>query len=190
MINIVLFGPPGAGKGTQAEKLVEKYGLIHLSTGDLLREQVNKKTTLGIKAKELMDEGKLVPDNIVIAMIQNKLEESLNANGFIFDGFPRTEAQAIALDNLLQSNNASISLMLSLEVSEDELTKRLLKRGLDSGRSDDQNIDIIKNRILEYNNKTSVLIDYYNTQKKYRGINGMGSIESITKRLFKTIDIL
>ena len=190
MINIVLFGPPGAGKGTQAEKLAEKYNLIHLSTGDLLREQVKKKTTLGTKAKKLMDKGNLVSDDIVIGMIQSKLQENPDTNGFIFDGFPRTEAQAIALDNLLKLNSTSISLMLSLEVSEDELTKRLLKRGRNSNRSDDQNIDIIKNRIIEYNNKTSVLVDYYNTRKKYNGINGVGSIESITNRLFSAIDIL
>jgi len=190
MINIVLFGPPGAGKGTQAKKLAEQYSLIHLSTGDLLREQVKKKTSLGIEAKKLMDKGNLVSDDIVIGMIQSKLRENTDTNGFVFDGFPRTKAQAISLDNLLKLNSTSISLMLSLKVSEDELIKRLLKRGASSNRSDDQNIDIIKNRIVEYNDKTSVLINYYDTQKKHSGINGMGSIESITHRLFSTIDIL
>lgn len=190
MLNVVLFGPPGAGKGTQAKKLKERYGLIHISTGDLLREEVSSRSKLGLEAQKIMTQGKLVSDKIVIGIIKSKLHNNMSSNGFIFDGFPRTEAQAIALDNLLEDNKLAISIMLSLEVSENELIQRLLDRGKNSGRSDDQNIDIIKSRIVEYNIKTSILIDYYKKESKYKGVNGMGDIKTITERLFNLIDII
>lgn len=154
MLNIVLFGPPGAGKGTQSEKLIEKYGLVHLSTGDILRSEIARGTALGMEAKQIMDRGDLVSDDIVIGMIESKLDSNPNANGFIFDGFPRTQAQAVALDDLLQKKGTAISAMLALEVDNDELVKRLLLRGKDSGRPDDANEEIIRNRVNEYNNKT------------------------------------
>ena len=179
MLNIVLFGPPGAGKGTQSEKLIVKYGLIHLSTGDLLRGEIAAGTTLGLKAKTLMDAGDLVPDEVVIGMISSKLEQNQNAAGFIFDGFPRTAAQAEALDTLLTEKNTAITTMLALEVDNDELTKRLLLRGKDSGRADDQNEEIIRNRINEYNNKTAPLKDFYTAQSKFQSVNGIGTVEEI-----------
>lgn len=183
MLNIVLFGPPGAGKGTQSEKLIEKYGLVHLSTGDILRSEIARATALGMEAKQIMDRGDLVSDDIVIGMIETKLDANPNANGFIFDGFPRTETQAIALDDLLQKKGSAISAMLSLEVANDELVKRLLLRGKASGRADDQNEEIIRNRVNEYNNKTLPLKKYYSEQAKYHAINGVGSIDSIFKQL-------
>lgn len=183
MLNIVLFGPPGAGKGTQSEKLIEKYGLVHLSTGDILRNEIARGTALGMEAKQIMDRGELVSDDIVIGMIEAKLDATPNANGFIFDGFPRTQAQAIALDDLLQKKGSAISAMLALEVDNDELVKRLLLRGKESGRPDDQNEEIIRNRVNEYNNKTLPLKKYYSEQGKFHSINGIGSIESIFKQL-------
>lgn len=179
MLNIVLFGPPGAGKGTQSEKLIEKFQLIHLSTGDLLRSEIAQQTVLGMQAKLLMDKGELVPDAVVIGMIRVKLEHNEKASGFIFDGFPRTAAQAEALDNLLSEKNTNISCMLALEVDNEELTKRLLLRGKASGRADDQNEEIIRNRIKEYNNKTAPLKDFYSAQNKFHAINGIGSIDEI-----------
>jgi adenylate kinase len=183
MLNIVLFGPPGAGKGTQSEKLIEKFQLIHLSTGDLLRSEIAQQTDLGMQAKLLMDKGELVPDAVVIGMIRSKLEHNTQANGFIFDGFPRTAAQAEALDNLLSEKNTSINCMLALEVDNEELTKRLLLRGKDSGRADDQNEEIIRNRIKEYNNKTAPLKDFYSAQNKFHAVNGIGSIDEIFNAL-------
>jgi len=179
MLNIVLFGPPGAGKGTQSEKLINKYQLVHLSTGDILRGEIAAGTALGLEAKKLMDAGNLVPDEVVIGMISSKLDQNKNANGFIFDGFPRTAAQADALDKLLAQKNTSITLMLALEVDNDELTKRLLSRGKASGRADDQNEEIIRNRINEYNNKTAPLKNYYTAQNKFHSVNGIGSVEDI-----------
>ncbi|HNC32900.1 MAG: adenylate kinase [Bacteroidetes bacterium] len=188
MLNIVLFGPPGAGKGTQSEKLIQQYGLIHLSTGDLLRNEIAGQTKLGLEAKKLMDQGVLVPDEVVIGMIESKLDANPTAKGFIFDGFPRTTAQAAALDNLLLQKNTTIKMMLALEVTEVELSKRLLLRGKDSGRPDDQNPEVIKKRINEYNNKTAPVADYYRKQNKYYGINGIGSIDEIFNLLCKAID--
>jgi len=179
MLNIVLFGPPGAGKGTQSEKLINKYQLVHLSTGDILRGEIASGTALGREAKKLMDAGNLVPDQVVIGMISSKVDQNKNANGFIFDGFPRTTAQAQALDRLLAQKHTSITLMLALEVDNDELTKRLLSRGKESGRADDQNEEIIRNRINEYNNKTAPLKEYYTAQNKFHSVNGIGSVEDI-----------
>lgn len=187
MLNLVLFGPPGAGKGTQSTNLIEKYKLVHLSTGDILRSEIAAGTALGLEAKKLMDAGILVPDEVVIGMIRSKLEHNKNANGFIFDGFPRTTAQAEALDKLLSEKNTSITLMLALEVNDEELTKRLLLRGKDSGRADDQNEEIIRNRIKEYNNKTAPLKNYYSAQGKFKSINGIGTVEEIFSALCKEI---
>jgi len=190
MLNLVLFGPPGAGKGTQSVKLVERFQLIHLSTGDLLRSEIAAGSALGLEAKQLMDKGILVPDEVVIGMIRSKLTSNPQANGFIFDGFPRTIAQAEALDNLLKELHTSISSMLALEVNDEELIKRLLNRGKDSGRSDDQDESIIANRIKEYNNKTAPLASYYSAQGKYTGINGIGSLETIFNDLCSSIEKL
>jgi len=188
MLNIVLFGPPGAGKGTQAKKLCEKYGLIHLSTGDLLRDELARGTVLGVQAKTIMDSGVLVSDDIVIGMIGSKLDANKDAKGFIFDGFPRTLAQAKALDELLESKNNRITMMIALEVTDEELTKRLLQRGAESGRADDQNEDIIKRRVYEYNSKTAPLKQYYSMQSKFHSVYGMGTIEDIFDLLCATID--
>ncbi|MFV0553733.1 MAG: adenylate kinase [Mangrovibacterium sp.] len=190
MLNLILFGPPGAGKGTQAEFLIENFGLIHLSTGDLLRGEIAAGTELGLKAKSIMDKGELVSDDIVIGMIKNKFADNKAAKGFIFDGFPRTVAQAEALDVLLNENGTPVSAMLSLEVEKDELVARLLNRGLTSGRSDDQDQSIIENRINEYNNKTLPLKNYYAAQDKHVGIAGMGTIEEIAGRLTDAIKAL
>jgi len=187
MLNIVLFGPPGAGKGTQSEKLIAKYGLVHLSTGDILRSEIARGTALGMEAKHIMDRGDLVSDEIVIGMIESKLDANPNANGFIFDGFPRTQAQAVALDDLLQKKGTAISAMLALEVDNEELVKRLLLRGKDSGRPDDANEEIIRNRVNEYNNKTLPLKKYYSEQAKFHAINGIGSIDSIFNQLIERI---
>lgn len=188
MLNIVLFGPPGAGKGTQSEKLIAKYQLVHLSTGDILRSEIAAGTQLGLEAQMLMNAGVLVPDEVVIGMISSKLDKNPNAKGFIFDGFPRTEAQAEALDRLLFEKHTSITMMLALEVSDAELTKRLLMRGMESGRPDDQNEGVIRNRIQEYNNKTAPLKTYYTNQGKYRAVNGIGTVEQIFTNLCAVID--
>ena len=188
MLNLVLFGPPGAGKGTQSEKIIEKYKLVHLSTGDILRAELKAQTDLGQEAKKFMDKGELVPDSVVIGMIESKVDKNLDAKGFIFDGFPRTTAQAKALDELLTRKNLSITVMLSLEVEHDELVKRLLGRGKDSGRADDQDVNIIENRISVYNKETTPVIDYYAAQGKHKGIEGMGSIDDIFGRLCAAID--
>jgi len=183
MLNLVLFGPPGAGKGTQSEKLIEKYHLVHLSTGDLLRSQIATGTELGLRAKALMDQGLLVPDEVVIGMIDNKLSENQTAPGFIFDGFPRTVPQAQALDDLLARYNEQITTMVALVVEEEELTRRLLSRGQTSGRPDDQNEELIRRRVKEYNEKTTPVAGYYGNQAKYAVIDGIGNIDSI----FETI---
>lgn len=188
MLNIVLFGPPGAGKGTQSENIIAKYKLVHLSTGDILRSEIANGTELGREAKKLMDQGLLVPDEVVIGMISNKLDANKDAKGFIFDGFPRTVAQAEALDTLLASKDASISMMIALEVDNEELMKRLLLRGKDSGRPDDANPDIIRKRIEEYNNKTAPVANFYKVQEKFKSIHGIGSIEEIFGKISGTID--
>ncbi len=188
MTNIILFGPPGSGKGTQAEKLIEKYKLVHISTGDLLRAEIAAKSPLGLEAKTFIDQGALVPDEVVIGMISAKLDSNPNAGGFIFDGFPRTIAQAEALDKLLKAKNFSINRVLSLQVSEPELIKRLLNRGKTSSRTDDQDESIIKNRIEEYRNKTFPVADYYDKQGKLSNIQGEGGIDTIFSRLCEATD--
>jgi adenylate kinase len=188
MLNLVLFGPPGAGKGTQSQKLIEKYGLIHLSTGDLLRGEISQGTELGLEAKKLMDDGKLVPDAVVIGMISHKLDANKDAKGFIFDGFPRTVAQADALDQLLGSKNAPITGMIALEVDDEELLRRLLLRGKDSGRPDDANPEVIRKRINEYNDKTAPVADFYKKQGKFKSYNGIGSIDEIFTRICAIIE--
>ena len=188
MLNLVLFGPPGAGKGTQSQKLIEKYKLVHLCTGDILRNEISNGTELGTEAKKLMDQGLLVPDAVVIGMISNKLDSNKDANGFIFDGFPRTVAQAEALDSLLESKNTAISGMIALIVDNDELQKRLLLRGKDSGRPDDANPEIISKRIQEYNDKTAPVANFYKAQNKYQSVNGIGSIEDIFASISQVTD--
>ena len=190
MLNLVLFGPPGAGKGTQSQKLIEKYNLVHLSTGDILRAEIVQGTQLGIEAKKLMDQGILVPDEVVIGMISNKLDSNKGAAGFIFDGFPRTVAQAEALDELLKSKDSEISCMISLEVSDTELQNRLLLRGKDSGRPDDANTEIIARRVEEYKSKTAPVANYYKSQDKFSSINGIGSIDEIFTAICKVINDL
>jgi len=188
MFNLILFGPPGSGKGTQSEKLMALYKLRHLSTGDLLRSEISRQTALGIEAKKFMDKGQLVPDEVVIGMISTVIDENKNATGFLFDGFPRTSAQAEALDNLLEFKNVPISVMLALEVSEEELVKRLLKRGQTSGRSDDTNEQVIRARIEEYRKKTEAVADYYRQFNKVVMVKGEGSIEEIFKNLCYEIE--
>lgn len=187
MLNLVLFGPPGAGKGTQSEKLINAYQLVHLSTGDILRAEVKAQTQLGIEAKKLMDQGLLVPDEVVVGMIESKIDSNPNAKGFIFDGFPRTTAQADSLDKMLARKGTAITMMLALEVEDAELIKRLLNRGLESGRADDQNETIIAKRINEYNTKTAPLKDYYSRQGKFHSIHGIGTIDDIFNNLAKVI---
>lgn len=188
MLNIVLFGPPGAGKGTQAVKLVEKYKLIHLSTGDIFRANIKGGTELGKLAKSYMDAGNLVPDEVTIKMLESEVNKHAAAQGFIFDGFPRTTAQAEALDTFLSTKNLSISITLALEVDEEELTKRIILRGKESGRADDQNEEIVRIRVKEYNNKTAPLKDFYKKQSKLRTVYGMGSIDEIFKKLSGEIE--
>ena len=188
MLNIVLFGAPGAGKGTQAIKLAEKYKLIHLSTGDILRKEIEAGSDLGRQAKNFTDKGEFVPDEVVIGIIQLQIKQNNSTKGFIFDGFPRTIAQADALDKMLTENNLKISAMYALEVETNELIKRLQLRGEVSGRADDISLDVIQNRIDVYNQKTKPIIDYYNAQKKYTAINGIGDIEDIFGRLCEQID--
>jgi len=188
MLNLVLFGPPGAGKGTQSKNLIDKYGLIHLSTGDLLRGEIAEGTELGLEAKKLMDDGKLVPDAVVIGMISHKLDANKDAKGFIFDGFPRTVVQAEELDELLNSKGAPICCMIALEVNDNELEHRLLLRGKDSGRADDANPEVIRKRIKEYNDKTAPVADFYKGQSKFNSINGIGSVDEIFASICSIVD--
>jgi adenylate kinase len=188
MLNIVLFGPPGAGKGTQSERLIEKYGLTHLSTGDIFRANIKGESELGLLAKSYMDKGHLVPDSVTIDMLRAEVLKSNSSKGYIFDGFPRTTAQAEALDEFLQSIDTSISVMLALDVEENELKNRLLKRAEVSGRVDDADPTIIENRIAVYNKETAPVKNYYNSQNKLISISGIGTIDEITDRLFAVVD--
>ena len=188
MINIVLFGKPGAGKGTQAEFLKEKYNLTHLSTGDIFRFNIKNDTDLGRLAKTYMDKGDLVPDEVTIQMLQSEVDKNPHSSGFLFDGFPRTLAQAEALDRFLESKDQSITATVALEANDDILVARLLERGKTSGRPDDQDEEKIRNRYDEYNQKTAPLMDYYQNQGKFYGVDGIGSIEEVTHRLTVVFD--
>jgi adenylate kinase len=190
MLNIVLFGPPGAGKGTQAQFLVENFNLMHLSTGDMLRNQIARRTDLGIKAGEIIDRGELVSDEMVVGMIADVFQEEKCCKGFVFDGFPRTVAQALALDVLLKKHQTAVSGMLALEVDEQELVDRLLERGKTSERPDDQDVSIIRNRIGIYRKKTEPLIDFYTAQGKFFPVEGVGTIEEIANRLKLVVENL
>lgn len=188
MLNLVLFGPPGAGKGTQSVKLIEKYGLVHLSTGDIFRANIKGGTELGLKAKSFMDQGQLVPDSLTISILESEADKYPEAKGYIFDGFPRTPAQAKALDEFLTEKGTSITLMLALEVEEAELKKRLLLRGEKSDRPDDKDPAIIQKRIDVYRNETEPVRDYYQAQGKYRGVHGIGEIDTIFQDLCNAIE--
>jgi len=188
MKNFVLFGKPGSGKGTQAEHLSEKYELYHISTGDLFRKNISQNTKLGLLAKSYMDKGDLVPDEVTIKMLENEIKENSQSKGFLFDGFPRTIAQAESLDQFLLSINMQINATIALEVDEEELISRIIDRGKTSNRSDDQDIEKIQNRFNEYNMKTATLSRYYKDQNKFFEVNGHGSVDDITKRLFDLID--
>ena len=188
MFNLILFGPPGSGKGTQSENIIAANGLQHLSTGNLLRSEIANQTTLGLKAKTLMDAGQLVPDEVVIGMVDNFMSAHPEAKGFLFDGFPRTTAQCVALDELLKQKGNEINVVLALEVGEEELVKRLLGRGATSGRSDDTNETVIRARIKEYNDKTTAVATYYAQFNKVVNVKGEGSVESIYADLKKEID--
>jgi adenylate kinase len=188
MVNLILFGKPGSGKGTQAEFVKRKYDLVHISTGDLFRNNISNNTDLGLLAKSYMDKGDLVPDEVTIKMLEEEVNKHLNANGFIFDGFPRTTIQAEILDQFLSTLKLSISMTIALEVDENLLIDRLINRGKDSGRADDQDRSKIQNRFEEYNNKTYPLINYYKNQNKFFEVNGVGDINEISARIFNTID--
>ena len=188
MLNVVLFGPPGAGKGTQSQKLIAHYHLVHLSTGDLLRAQIAQGTALGLRAKKLMDEGLLVPDEVVIGMIDSALSANKAAAGFIFDGFPRTVPQAESLDRLLAQHQAAIGCMVALEVGEEELVTRLLERGKTSGRPDDQDETKARRRVAVYNSETAPVANYYAAQHKFHALNGIGAIDDIFGQVRAVID--
>lgn len=189
MINLILFGPPGSGKGTQAAKLVEKYNLLHISTGDLFRYEIGNNTPLGMEAKSYMDKGELVPDSVTIGMLRNKVEANPGVAGYIFDGFPRTVPQAQALDELMAELNTSTSRLLLLDVDDDEIVTRLLERGKTSGRSDDQNEGTIRNRISVFKSETSPVFDFYGQQDKSVKVQGVGTIDAIFERLCAEIDV-
>jgi len=188
MVNLILFGKPGSGKGTQAEFVKRKYDLVHISTGDLFRNNISNNTDLGLLAKSYMEKGDLVPDEVTIKMLEAEVNKHSNANGFIFDGFPRTTIQAEILDQFLSTLKLSISMTIALEVDENLLIDRLINRGKDSGRADDQDRSKIQNRFEEYNKKTYPLINYYKNQNKFFEVNGVGDINEISARIFNTID--
>ncbi|HRI00063.1 MAG TPA: adenylate kinase [Saprospiraceae bacterium] len=188
MLHIILFGPPGSGKGTQASNLVECYGLAHISTGDLFRAETSARTPLGLQALEYMSKGQLVPDEVTINMLKKKLESMVNVKGVIYDGFPRTTAQAEALDKMLSEQNEQINALVALDVPDDEIVRRILKRGESSGRTDDGDESIIRKRMEEYRHKTSDVFDYYNSQSKAYKVNGMGSIDDIFIAMQNIID--
>ena len=190
MFNIVIFGKPGSGKGTQANFLKEKYSLYHISTGDLFRKNISNRTKLGVEAKSYLDNGDLVPDSVTIKMLENEVLLNKKVKGYIFDGFPRTLAQAKSLDTFLNSINLKINATIALDVDENELITRLLDRGKTTNRSDDQDLEKIKNRFNEYNTKTSILIDFYNKQGKFYSVDGKGSVDDITLRLFDLVESL
>jgi len=190
MFNIIIFGKPGSGKGTQADFLKNKYNLYHISTGDLFRKNITNETKLGVEAKSYLDNGDLVPDFITIKMLENEVLSNKDVQGYIFDGFPRTLNQAKSLDSFLISINLKINATIALEVSEDELISRLLERGKTTNRSDDQDIDKIKNRFNEYNNKTSILVNFYENQGKFFTVEGKGTVDDITSRLYELVDSL
>jgi adenylate kinase len=188
MFNVILFGPPGSGKGTQSDKLVARYGLVHLSTGNLLREEISQQTPLGMAAKSFIDKGQLVPDEVVIGMVDSYFDKHKEAKGFLFDGFPRTVAQAVALDKLLDLKKTAIAVVLALEVTEQELIQRLLNRGKTSGRSDDTNEEVIKKRFAVYNNETTPVAQHYKQAGKFEPIPGEGTVDGIFGLLCKGID--
>jgi len=190
MKHLILFGPPGSGKGTQAKQLEEKYEMIHISTGDLFRYEIGNKTPLGIKAQEFMDQGQLVPDEVTIGMLKNKVNMHPEAKGFIFDGFPRTIPQAEALDEFLAERDECINGLISLKVDDEEIVKRLLERGKTSGRSDDSNEAVIRNRISVYNEQTSPVYDFYDKKNVSQKVEGIGNIETIFARLSEAMDSL
>ena len=190
MTNIVLFGPPGAGKGTQAEVLKVKYQLVHISTGDVFRYNIKNQTQLGTLAKSYMDKGHLVPDGVTIKMLNAEVEKNPGANGFVFDGFPRTAAQAEALATLMEEKSSQINAMVALEVDDEILVGRLLERGKTSGRADDADEAIIRERVAEYYRKTDILKDFYKGKDRYFGVNGVGTIQEITARLSEVFDRL
>ena len=188
MLNIVLFGPPGAGKGTQSKKIIEKFNLTHISTGDVLRKNIEKRTPLGIEAKKLIDDGNYVTDEMAIEIIHNELSNHNNPNGFIFDGFPRTTFQAEQFSNILSKHGGDVSLMISIEVDETQLIERLMNRSKESGRPDDRQEDIIKKRIEIYHSRTSCIKEFYKSQGKFESINGNGEIDAIFSRMCEVID--
>lgn len=188
MFNLILFGPPGSGKGTQSEKLVERYELIHLSTGNLLRQEITDKTPLGLEAKSFIDKGQLVPDEVVIGMVDSYFDNHKDARGFLFDGFPRTVAQAKALDKLLELKKTGIAVVIALEVREEELIKRLLNRGKTSGRSDDTDEVVIRKRFSVYTNETTPVAEHYRKSKKFQSVKGEGTVDEIFKGLCEAID--
>lgn len=190
MINLILFGPPGSGKGTQANLLVEKFDLLHISTGDLFRYEMGNNTRLGLEAKSYIEKGALVPDEVTIGMLRNKVEANSDVKGFIFDGFPRTVPQAAALDALLDEKGEAVSVLLSLDVPDDEITQRILLRGKTSGRPDDNDESVIRNRIDVYKKETSPVFDFYAEKGKAQKIDGLGSIEEIFQRLCGPIETL
>lgn len=188
MLNIILFGPPGAGKGTQSDKLKERYNLIHLSTGEVIRDEMNRGTELGKLAAEQMQGGKLASDELVIGIIEKFIKENCLVHGVIYDGFPRTLPQAKAFDRMLAIHNESVTIMMALDVPDEEVIKRITERGKVSGRADDQSVDVIKNRIKVYNQQTAIVAKYYESQGKYQLIDGMGGIDAVFKRLCQAID--